>query len=109
MSRFRAASAAFLAAASVVAAAAPAASAQEGGIQEGIERPAILDQVELSADFRPCGSTITVPNCVNYALDAASAAVTTAEELYRRTAERYVCDVHWILTGEECPDGTDVL
>lgn len=108
MSRFRAASAAFLAAASVVAAAAPAATAQEGGIQEGIERPAILDQT-LSSDFRPCGSTITVPNCVNYAFDTASAVVTTAEELYRRTAERYACDVHWILTGEYCPDATDVL
>lgn len=109
MFRMRAVTAVLLAAASVVATAAPTASAQEGGGQEGIERPAILDQVELSTNFEPCGSTVSVPNCVNYAFDTAEAAIDTAERVYQRAAERYVCDVHWILTGEECPDGTDVL
>ena len=105
MSRIRAATAAFLTAAAIVAAAAPAASAQEGGIQEGIERPVILDKLDDTIVLRPCGSTITVPNCVNYALDTASWAVATAEGVYRATAERYVCDVHWILTGDDCPSG----
>lgn len=41
--------------------------------------------------------------CVNHVFATADRTIVAVQRLYEATAERYVCDAHWILTGQTCP------
>ncbi len=103
--RLIASAAAALAAAAVLA---PAASADH--LETTVDR---ITSAEISQPYHPCLTDITLPNCVNWALDEAQYTWAELRRIYNEeiqaTIDPQYCKVHYILDGTPCPDRTPTL
>ena len=100
------------AALAAVAIAAPAASADH--YETTIDR--VRDAVTMeqpAVPYHPCLFDVTVPNCVNWALDTGLETVQELRRVYNEEIQPAIdpqyCKVHYILDGTPCPDRTPTL
>ena len=96
--------------AALAATAAFAAPASADHYETTIDR---LRSIEIAQPDHPCLTDITLPNCVNWALDEASMTLEELRRIYNEEIQAKIdpqyCKVHYILSGERCPDRTPNL